>query len=322
VDILNQVKPKLIHMHHLLNHPLSLLAKLTGTGIPVVVSLHDYYFFCPDFHLHNCPGVHSCETCFPDRFKGPAQYQELRRELLGGSLRNAAALVAPSASTARLMREVYPDLNIKVIGHGIRGPEQIRQAADKLRSKRTRDGKIRFGMIGNLLPVKGIDVIFKVWPLVAKGAAELHIYGASDIQYIQRCKDLGIYYHGPYGEADLPQILSQIDVGVMPAQVKETFSYTLSEFFAGGIPVIGSDYGALGDRIESGVNGLKVPHDDIQAWVQAINLAISDASLRERMKQGVRLPDSIEQMGAHYAELYREVMARVTASDELATVVA
>jgi len=86
--------------------------------------------------------------------------------------------------------------------------------------------------------------------------------------------------------------------------------------------VIGSDYGALGDRIESGVNGLKVPHDDIQAWVQAINLAISDASLRERMKQGVRLPDSIEQMGAHYAELYREVMARVTAPDELATVVA
>jgi len=319
VEILNQVKPKLVHMHHLLNHPLSLLAKLTGTGIPLVVSLHDYYFFCPDFHLHNCPGVHSCETCFPDRFKGPAQYQELRRDLLGGSLRNAAALVAPSASTAKLMREVYPDLDIKVIGHGIRGPEQIRQAADKLRSKRAADGKIRFGMIGNLLPVKGIDVIFKVWPLVTKGAAELHIYGASDIQYIQRCKDLGIYYHGPYVEADLPQILSQVDIGIMPAQVQETFSYTLSEFFAGGVPVIGSDYGALGDRIESGSNGLKVPRDDVHAWVQALNLAISDASLRERMKQGVRLPDSIEQMGAKYAELYREVMERSAAPKDAAT---
>jgi glycosyltransferase involved in cell wall biosynthesis len=310
VDILNQVKPKLIHLQHLLNHPLSLLAKLTGTGIPMVVSLHDYYFFCPDFHLHNCPGVHSCKSCFPDRFKGPAQYQTLRRDLLGGSLRSAAALVAPSASTAKLMREVYPDLNVKVIPHGIRGPARIRGTVDKLRASRAADGKIRFGMIGNLLPVKGIDVIFKVWPLVAKGAAELHIYGASDIQYIQRCKDLGIYYHGPYGEADLPQILSQIDVGIMPAQVQETFSYTLSEFFAGGVPVIGSDYGALGDRIESGVNGLKVPHDDIQAWVQAINLTISDASLRERMKQGVRLPDSIEQMAVQYAELYREVIQR------------
>jgi glycosyltransferase involved in cell wall biosynthesis len=311
VEILNQVKPKMIHLHHLLNHPLSLLAKLTGTGIPVVVSLHDYYFFCPDFHLHNCPGVHSCESCFPERFKGPAQYQALRRDLLGGSLRNAAALVAPSASTAKLMREVYPDLDIRVIPHGIRGPEQIRQSTEKLRSGRSAKGKTRLGMIGNLLPVKGIDVIFKVWPLVAnKGAAELHIFGASDIQYIQRCKDLGIHYHGAYSEADLPEILSQIDIGIMPAQVQETFSYTLSEFFAGGVPVIGSDYGALGDRIESGVNGLKVPHDDIQAWVEAINLTISDVALRERMQQGVRLPDSIDQMAAHYAELYREVLRR------------
>ena len=122
VSILNQVAPDLIHFHHLLNHPLSLLAKLTSTGIPVVVSFHDYYFFCPDFHLHNCPGVHSCDTCFPERFRGPAEFQSLRRDLLGGSLRTAAALVAPSVSTANLMREVYPDLQIEVIPHGIRGP--------------------------------------------------------------------------------------------------------------------------------------------------------------------------------------------------------
>jgi glycosyltransferase involved in cell wall biosynthesis len=311
VSILNQVKPNLIHLHHLLNHPLSLLAKLTGTGIPVVVSLHDFYFFCPDFHLHNCPGVHSCETCFPERFKGPAQYQALRRDLLGGSLRGAAAVVAPSRAAANLVREVYPDLEIRVIPHGIRAPEAIRDSSAKLRGARGTGGKIRFGMIGNLLPVKGIDVIFKVWPLLAnKDAAELHIFGASDIQYIQRCKDLGIHYHGAYSEADLPQILSQIDVGIMPAQVQETFSYTLSEFFAGGVPVIGSDYGALGDRIESGVNGLKVPPHDIQGWVDAIQLTISDGALRERMTRGVRLPDSIDQMAAHYAELYREVMRR------------
>ncbi|MCU1337860.1 MAG: hypothetical protein JWO19_3441 [Bryobacterales bacterium] len=313
VSILNQVKPDLIHFHHLLNHPLSLLAKLTSTGIPVIVSIHDYYFFCPDFHLHNCPGVHSCETCFPERFKGPAEYQALRRDLLGGSLRTAAAIVAPSQSTANLMREVYPDLNIRVIPHGIREPQAIGQAAANLRTSAT--GKIRFGMIGNLLPVKGIEVILKVWPLIAQQpalghSAELHIHGASDPLYVKRCEELGIHYHGPYCESDLPEILSQIDVGIMPAQVQETFSYTLSEFFAGGVPVIGSDYGALADRIENGVNGLKVPPRDIQAWVDAIRLIISDAALRERVTRGVRPPDSIEDMAAHYSELYREVIQR------------
>jgi len=306
LSVLNQVSPDLIHFHHLLNHPLSLLAKLTSTGIPVIVSLHDYYFFCPDFHLHNCPGVHSCETCFPDRFKGPAQYQALRRDLLGGSLKTAAALVAPSVSTANLVREVYPDLNIRVIPHGIRNPETLGQEV----AKRRKPGKkLRFGMMGNLLPVKGIEVIFKVWPLVAReDQAELHIYGASDPLYIRGCKDLGIHYHGPYGEADLPEILSQIDVGIMPAQVQETFSYSLSEFFAGGVPVIGSDYGALGTRIESGVNGLKVPPRDIQSWVDAIRLTISDAAFRQRITQGVRAPDSIDDMAGHYADLYREVI--------------
>jgi glycosyltransferase involved in cell wall biosynthesis len=312
VSILNLVKPDLIHFHHLLNHPLSLLAKLSSTGIPVIASFHDYYFLCPDFHLHNCPGVHACETCFPERFKGPAQYQALRRDLLGGSLRTAAALVAPSQSTANLMREVYPDLKIRVIPHGIRDPQALGQAATTLRAaENASNKKIRFGMIGNLLPVKGIDMIFKVWPLVARpDAAELHMYGASDSKYIERCQELGIHYHGSYSEPDLPKLLSQIDVGILPAQVQETFSYTLSEFFAGGVPVIGSDYGALGDRIENGVNGLKVPPRDIQAWVDAIRLVISDQALRGRITQGVRPPDSTGDMAAQYAELYREVIQR------------
>jgi glycosyltransferase involved in cell wall biosynthesis len=313
INVLNQVKPDLIHFHHLLNHPLSLLAKLTSTGIPVIVSIHDYYFFCPDFHLLNCPGVHSCETCFPERFKGPAQYQALRRDLLGGSLRTAAALIAPSLSTANLVREVYPDLKIGVIPHGIREPEGIGQAVTKLRANGTpgANRKLRFGMIGNVLPVKGIEVIFKVWPLVARDeAAELHIWGTSDPVYVQRCQELGIHYHGPYQETDLPGILSEIDVGIMPAQVQETFSYTLSEFFAGGVPVIGSDYGALGDRIENAVNGLKVPPRDIQAWADAIRLTISDTAFRERITAGVRRPDSISDMARHYAELYRDVIQR------------
>jgi glycosyltransferase involved in cell wall biosynthesis len=311
LDILQQVKPSLIHFHHLLNHPLSLLTKLSGTGIPIIVSIHDYYFLCPDYHLQHCPGVHSCDTCFPQQFKGPAQYQALRRDLLSGSLRAAAAIVAPSQAAANLMRDVYPDLTIRVIPHGIHNPEGLHRAVQRLRGAQRPTEKIRFGMIGNLLPVKGIEVIFKVWPLVARqNSAELHIYGTSDPMYVERCAELGIHYHGPYTATDLPHMLSEIDIGILPAQARETFSYTLSEFFAAGIPVIGSDYGALSDRVEQGVNGLKVAPTDIQAWIEAISLAASDAALRERLKRDVRLPNSLDHMGAEYTNLYREVLQR------------
>ena len=291
--LLHELRPDLIHFHHLLNHPLSLLAKLTDTGIPVIVSIHDYYFLCPDYTLQHCPGVHSCDSCFPERFKGPAEYQRLRRVLLGGSLRKAAAIVAPSHAAANLVREVYPDLNIRIIPHGIRDlPNIARQPSSK----------VRFGMIGHVAPIKGIEVILKAWPLVAsKDGAEFHIYGtAADPRYAQQCADLGIHYHGPYREPDLPGILSQIDVGVLPSQAPETFCYTLAEFFAAGVPVIGSNYGNLADQIVDGVNGFKVPRDDPRAWAEMIFMLILDSDRRKAIAEGVRLPRSISDMAADY----------------------
>jgi hypothetical protein len=62
------------------------------------------------------------------------------------------------------------------------------------------------------------------------------------------------------------------------------------------------------------VNGLKVPPRDIQAWVDAIRLTISDAAFRQRITQGVRPPDSIDDMAGHYADLYREVIQRSKAA--------
>ncbi len=301
-SLLDTVKPNLIHFHHLKNHALNLLARLTAAGVPVIVSLHDYYFLCPDFGLQQCPGVHSCDTCFPQRFNGPAQYQHLRRALLRASLKQAAAIVAPSQAAASLVREVYPDLNILVIPHGLRAMPKL---------AREPGSKIRFGMLGNISALKGIEVILKAWPMLAPAeGAELHIHGASEPIYIHRYAALGIHYHGPYSERDLPRILSQIDIGILPSQAPETFSYALSEFFAGGVPVIGSDYGALSERIEDGVNGLKITKDDVRAWASAMSLLVQDGSLRDRIRKGVRPPESTRDMAARYADLYREVTAR------------
>ena len=73
--------------------------------------------------------------------------------------------------------------------------------------------------------------------------------------------------------------------------------------------MVGSDYGALSERIETGVNGLKVPKDDVQAWASALSLLIRDSALRERMTRGVKPPESIRDMAARYSDLYRDVIA-------------
>lgn len=308
-DLIGKLKPSVIHVHHLKNHALTLLPRLLATGIPAIVSLHDNYLLCPDFALQQCPGVNSCATCFPKRFNGPAEYQQLRRVLVGACLQQAAAVVAPSHSTADRFLQVYPGLNIQVIPHGIRPfPKIARQPVTK----------VRFGVLGGINAVKGIEILLKAWPMAAPGdSAELHLYGGLEPQYARQIATLGMKYHGPYCEADLPKILSQIDVGLMPAQAPETFSYTLSEFFAGGVPVIGSNYGALSERIEDGVNGLKIAKDDVQAWAAAISLLIQDGALRERLSRGVRPPETLQNMAGRYAGLYeRAIQKRGLTSDE------
>ena len=157
--------------------------------------------------------------------------------------------------------------------------------------------------------------MLKAWPFVApKQEAELHIHGAGEPVYAQRCAALGIHYHCPVLAADLPRILSGIDVGVLPTQAPETFSYALSEFFAAGVPVVGSNCGALSERIVSGVNGLRVEKDDVRAWASgAVADELRNGALRERFAQGVKPPDSIADMAASYASLYREVIERHSA---------
>jgi glycosyltransferase involved in cell wall biosynthesis len=301
-SLLDAVKPNVIHLHHAKNHTLSLLARLTGTGVPVIVSVHDYFFLCPDFALQQCPGLHCCDTCFPVRFKGPAEYQRLRRALFYASLKQASAIIAPSQTAARMVREVYPDLNVLVIPHGIRPIPKL---------ARDPGSKIRFGMLGNVNAVKGIEVILRAWPLVAPAdGAELHIFGEStNPTHVRLCTELGIHYHGPYAASDLPRILSQIDVGVLPSQAPETFSYALSEFFAGGVAVIGSDFGALSERIENGVNGFKIVKDDVRSWASVLSRLIQDGDLRDRIRRGVMPPESVSDMSAHYANLYRDAIA-------------
>ncbi len=303
MHLLEQAKPDLIHFHHIKNHTLSLLARLAATRVPLIVSLHDYYFLCPDFALQQCPGVNSCDSCYPKLFKGPAQYQQLRRALFYASLKQAAAIVAPSQTAANIVKETYPDLKIQVIPHGIRAiPKVVREPSFK----------IRFGMLGNVNAVKGIEVALKAWSMIAPpDAAELHIYGAVHPDYARKCAGAGIHFHGAYCQENLPRILSRIDIGLLPTQAPETFSYTLSEFFAGGIPVIGSDYGALSERIENGMNGFKMARDDVRAWASILSRLIQDEPLRERITRGVQPPATIDDMASQYADLYREVLGSI-----------
>jgi glycosyltransferase involved in cell wall biosynthesis len=80
-----------------------------------------------------------------------------------------------------------------------------------------------------------------------------------------------ITIHGKYSPNDLPIIVSKygINVILMLSIIPETFSYTISEAMAMGLPIIAFDIGAQGHRVKQYELGQVVPLDSSPAVILA-----------------------------------------------------
>jgi glycosyltransferase involved in cell wall biosynthesis len=79
--------------------------------------------------------------------------------------------------------------------------------------------------------------------------------------------------HGSYDDAQLVALLAaeRADVLFFPAQVPETYSYTLSVALASGIPIVASAIGAFPERVAGRPNVLTLPLDAPPlAWNDAL----------------------------------------------------
>ena len=79
----------------------------------------------------------------------------------------------------------------------------------------------------------------------------------STTEPVPQAPDVPLSIFGQYDDAQLPALLAaeKPDVIFFPAQVPETYSYTLSVALASGVPIVASSLGALPERIAG--------HDDV-----------------------------------------------------------
>ena len=67
--------------------------------------------------------------------------------------------------------------------------------------------------------------------------------------------DTRIYYRGPYLPDQLIQILSEIDIVIIPSMI-ESFSFTVRESLSAYVPVIASNVGGIPEIIKHMENGI------------------------------------------------------------------
>lgn len=220
-------------------------------------------------------------------------YLKLRREVLSQSLERVTKIIVPSEFLARRMKTIFP-FDYRVIPHGIHDYAPV--------PKRTPDGMVIFGFIGHLVPTKGWESLINAFRLLQDEYThtELHLFGSPRPE---RNDIPGIIYHGRYAQDELPDIFSRIDIAVIPSVFAETFCLVLSEAWMANVPVAASNIGALGDRIDDGINGKKFQFGNVESIRQTLAWFLENDEWKTWQ---IKKPRTTRQMCHDYDLLYKK----------------
>ena len=235
---------------------------------PMIQVLHDYYPWCPPLYA---TWSNPCDTCDSERLgrclkENPSHqffgdetwdwYVALREQFLKKVISRNLAVVAPSLSVKKRWQQLAPSLRdypVTVIGHGL--PEWELDAFAGHRWESPPGKRLHLVVLGVLSEHKGVETLQKLLPQLLEQYRVTLLGTGPDAPTFQKHPRLTVekWYQLP----DLPAKLKGLepDLALLLSTVPETFSYTLSEVFAAGIPPVATRLGAFEDRIEDGVNG-------------------------------------------------------------------
>lgn len=174
-------------------------------------------------------------------------------------------------------------------------------------------GRLNIAYLGGVTKEKGSGVL-KQLISVPNAPFNLYVYGeVGDPTVAARKGADNVFFSGVYQKDDIFDLLraSRIDVALILPILAETFCYTLSEAWECGIPVIGTDIGAVGERIRDTGAGWVIPTDAGKEEVVKLieQLRRNPEELEKKKKITRRLSmRSVADMNREYDSLYRRLL--------------
>jgi glycosyltransferase involved in cell wall biosynthesis len=305
--------------------PLQVLGTLRKLRIPVVVTLHDFWWVCANAQLitnysHKvCGGPRwglNCAHCALARAGAGTLWPAApllapvfvaRRRLLASALSQAALIIAPTLFVKQWYagQGLSPE-NIRVLPHGI---ERSQQPPVPKEAGTT----VRVVYIGGLTPQKGVHVLVQALRQV-KGPIELWIAGdeLADPAYSRELRahaGENVRFLGRLSRQAVWDCLAQADLVAVPSLWYETFSLIAHEAFVADRPVMASRLGALAEAVQDNVNGYLVAPGDTAAWRAALQRVVDRPGELRQLNARIRPPLSQEAHVDQLLTLYGEAMA-------------
>ena len=337
ISILEEYKPDIIHIQHLLYHSFHYPEIACKYNIPVVFTLHDYWLTCPRWgqrlqkNMEVCLDIdlHRCACCMRDEPAGNSRSLiHIFRHFLNAKLGRTPTInqmhrsLVKRASDALALND-YVDLFIapssflkqEFVKFGIPGDKIVHSdngsnTSGYARKEKHPGLKIRFGFIGTIAEHKGLHVLISAFNSIPTEKADLKIYG--DLgwfpHYSARLKAMtrsaAITFEGPVPNDTVAQILSEIDILIVPSIWFENSPLTIHEAFLAGVPVIASDFGGMRDLVTDHVNGLLFKVNNPESLRKAIEEILGSKELLSRFSRNIPKVKSIKENGQEMERLY------------------
>lgn len=325
----DEVRPALLHVHHLAGHCASLLSVARRRGIPIVYQAQDWWPICArvnlvdrDGALCSGPQPRKCARCLPMTNLPPAGLasawlHRARRLWIRAQLAHVDAVVMGSAFIAESYRRwqvLPPRAMVHVVPYGVPIPDAVPVRADDTQpvTRELAQGRpLRFGYVGAWLPHKGVHVCVQAFRQIGAGRAELHVWGGSDDRaYAASLAAMAgdashIHLHGSFPESEKAAILGSLDALIVPSIGLESFGLVAREALALGVPVIASRLGALTELFAQDDGGALFTPGSADDLASHITRVLDDSSLLDTWRRRIAPVKSVARHSAEIDEIYR-----------------
>lgn len=175
---------------------------------------------------------------------------------------------------------------------------------------------ILIGLVSNLRPVKSIDVLIKAASIIVQRYPNTGFIiageGPERVRLTQLCESMKLtgFIRFLGKTLDVPNVLRCIDIGVLVSS-SESFSNSIVEYMATGLPVVCTDVGGAREAVEDGVNGFVVEPGNYHQLAEMIIKIIGKNIFAQFGKKGMQKSVdlfSIEKVIIQYQDFYKQAL--------------
>lgn len=295
-----------VHIHHFIYVPVNLRRLVDDLRLPFDFTVHDYFTICPQVNLTTTQATYcgepdnaACNRCIAERSGHGARDIYWWRKSFEWLYTDAGNVICPSEDTARRVSGYFDCSNLKVARHAALSPETA-IGAEPAPPNLLAGEPIRVAVLGVLAPHKGAYLVIECARAAKRlgHPIEFHVIGESQVP-LPVHPETPLFETGPYAEGEAARLLREIAPHVVwfPARWPETYSYTLSEALAAGLPVVVPDLGAFSERLAgrawTWTVNWNTPAEDVVAFFERIRRenflpATSPTVIGERIAEQTR----------------------------------